>query len=90
MEPTLTGGSMKEKSFVGSWIRQTVRGKKQYYSVIDAIAGVTGSKNPRDYWYRVNRPDTAASSRQGFRPYFLTEELHSGRPAKASPEEESR
>ena len=46
---------MKEKSFVGSWIRQTARGKKQYYSVIDVIAGVTGSKNPRDYWYRVKK-----------------------------------
>lgn len=46
---------MKEKSLVGSWIRQTTRGKKQYYSVIDAIAGVTGSKNPRDYWYRVKK-----------------------------------
>lgn len=46
---------MKEKSLVGSWIRQTARGKKQYYSVIDAIAGVTGSKNPRDYWYRVKK-----------------------------------
>ena len=46
---------MKEKSFVGSWIRQTTRGKKRYYSVVDAIAGVTGSKNPRDYWYRVKK-----------------------------------
>jgi len=46
---------MKEKSFVGSWIRQTTRGKKRYYSVVDAIAGVTGSKNPRDYWYRIKK-----------------------------------
>ena len=46
---------MEEKSLVGSWIRQTTRGKKQYYSVIDAIAGVTGSKNPRDYWYRIKK-----------------------------------
>ncbi|MFH1620038.1 MAG: hypothetical protein ABIG11_09085, partial [bacterium] len=52
---------MKEKSFVGSWIRQTARGKKQYYSVIDAIAGVTGSKNPRDYWYRVKKRMAASS-----------------------------
>ena len=52
---------MKEKSFVGSWIRQTTRGKKRYYSVIDGIAGVTASKNPRDYWYHVkNRPMGAA------------------------------
>ncbi|HAH30804.1 MAG TPA: hypothetical protein DCL44_00645 [Elusimicrobia bacterium] len=46
---------MKEKTFIGSWIRQTTRGKKRYYSVVDAIEGVTGSKNPRDYWYRVKK-----------------------------------
>lgn len=46
---------MKEKPLALSWIRQTVKGRKQYYSVIDAIAGVTGSKNPRDYWYRVKK-----------------------------------
>ena len=46
---------MQERSFVGSWIRQTTRGKKRYYSVVDAIAGATSSKNPRDYWYRVKK-----------------------------------
>ena len=46
---------MKEKPLALRWIRQTVKGRKQYYSVIDAIAGVTGSKNPRDYWYRVKK-----------------------------------
>lgn len=46
---------MKENSFIRSWIRQTARGKKQYYSVIDVIASVTDSKNPRDYWYRVKK-----------------------------------
>ena len=39
------------------WIRQATRGKTRYYSVVDAIAGLAGSKNPRDYWYHVkNRP----------------------------------
>lgn len=46
---------MKERPLALSWIRQTAKGRKQYYSVIDAIAGVTGSKNPRDYWYRVKK-----------------------------------
>lgn len=46
---------MKERPLALRWIRQTARGRKQYYSVIDAIAGVTGSKNPRDYWYRVKK-----------------------------------
>lgn len=49
---------MKAKPLALRWIRQTTRGRKQYYSVIDAIAGVTGSKNPRDYWYRVKKRQT--------------------------------
>lgn len=48
---------MKEKSFVGSWIRQTTRNNVRYYSVVDAITGLVETKNPRDYWYHVkNRP----------------------------------
>ena len=31
------------------WIRRATRGTIHYYSVVDAIAGLTGSKNPRDY-----------------------------------------
>lgn len=46
---------MKEESFLASHIRQTARNRKRYYSVIDIVAGVTGSKNPRDYWYRVKK-----------------------------------
>lgn len=46
---------MTEDSFIGSSIRQTTRSRKRYYSVIDIVAGVTGSKNPRDYWYRVKK-----------------------------------
>lgn len=46
---------MEDDSFLDSRIRQTARNRKRYYSVIDIIAGVTGSKNPRDYWYRVKR-----------------------------------
>ncbi len=46
---------MEDESFLDSRIRQTARNKKRYYSVIDIVAGVTGSKNPRDYWYRVKK-----------------------------------
>lgn len=46
---------MKEDSFLDSRIRQTASNRKRYYSVIDIVAGVTGSKNPRDYWYRVKK-----------------------------------
>lgn len=48
---------MKEKSLVRSWIRDTIRNGVRYYSVVDAIAGIVDTKNPRDYWYHVkNRP----------------------------------
>ena len=48
---------MEEKSFVRSWIRDTVRNGVRYYSVVDAIAGTVDTKNPRDYWYHLkNRP----------------------------------
>jgi len=48
---------MEEKSLVRSWIRDTVRNGVRYYSVVDAIAGIVDTKNPRDYWYHVkNRP----------------------------------
>ena len=46
---------MEDDSFLDSRIRQTARNRKRYYSVIDIVAGVTGSKNPRDYWYRVKK-----------------------------------
>jgi len=46
---------MKENPFLGNNIRQTARNRKRYYSVIDIVAGVTGSSNPRDYWYRVKK-----------------------------------
>lgn len=46
---------MKEDSFLGNNIRRTARNRKRYYSVIDIVAGVTGSSNPRDYWYRVKK-----------------------------------
>lgn len=46
---------MKEDPFLDGRIRQTARNRKRYYSVIDIVAGVTGSKNPRDYWYRVKK-----------------------------------
>ena len=48
---------MEERSFVRSWIRDTVCNGVRYYSVVDAIAGTVDTKNPRDYWYHIkNRP----------------------------------
>ena len=42
---------MKEKSLVRSWIRDTTCNNVRYYSVMDAIAGIVDTRNPRDYWY---------------------------------------
>lgn len=53
---------MEDYSFIDSSIRQTARNRNRYYSVIDIIAGVTGSKNPRDYWYRVKKRRGTESS----------------------------
>ncbi len=38
---------MKEKSLVRSWIRDTTCNNVRYYSVMDAIAGIVDTRNPR-------------------------------------------
>jgi len=39
----------------GEWLRTVQRGKKSYSSVVDMVAALTNSKNPRDYWYRMKK-----------------------------------
>ena len=45
------------KKFEGSHIRSIWDEEKEewYFSVIDVVAVLTASKNPRDYWYRVKK-----------------------------------
>ena len=45
------------KTFEGSHIRsiQDEENEEWYFSVIDVVAVLTDSKNPRDYWYRVKK-----------------------------------
>ena len=47
--------------FKGKEIRKTIYNNEWWFSVIDVIAVLTDSKNPRDYWYkmkiRVNKED---------------------------------
>ena len=50
------GGPRKE----GSWLRQTTLRKTRCFSVVDIIAGLTDSKNPRDYWYRMKKRQMGA------------------------------
>lgn len=45
------------KTFEGSHIRSIwdEENEEWYFSVIDVVAVLTDSKNPRDYWYRVKK-----------------------------------
>ena len=58
--------------FKGKEIRKTIYNNEWWFSVIDVIAVLTDSKNPRDYWYkmkiRVNKED-------GFEPSTVCRQL---------------
>lgn len=43
------------KLFEGKQVRSVWNDEKEewYFSVVDVVAVLTDSKNPRDYWYRV-------------------------------------
>lgn len=54
------------KKFEGSHIRSIWDEEKEewYFSVIDVVAVLTDSKNPRDYWYRVKKRMTEEEKSQ--------------------------
>lgn len=41
--------------FQGKQIRRVMDGHEWFFSVVDLIAALTDSENPRDYWYRMKR-----------------------------------
>ena len=45
------------KLFEGNKIRSVWDNEKEewYFSVVDVVGVLTGSPNPRDYWYRVKK-----------------------------------
>ena len=45
------------KLFEGNKIRSLWDSEKEewYFSVVDVVCALTGSPNPRDYWYRVKK-----------------------------------
>ena len=45
------------KLFEGNTIRSVWDNEKEewYFSVVDVVGALTGSSNPRDYWYRVKK-----------------------------------
>jgi len=60
---------MKEEHiaiFRGKEIRKTIHNNEWWFSVVDVIAALTDSANPRDYWYkmkiRVKEEDNAELS----------------------------
>ena len=64
--------NLKIAVFKGKEIRKTIYNNEWWFSVIDVIAVLTDSKNPRDYWYkmkiRVNKED-------GFEPSTVCRQL---------------
>jgi hypothetical protein len=47
--------------FQGKQIRRTIHNNEWYFSVVDIIAVLTDSDNPRDYWYRMKRREQESS-----------------------------
>ncbi|MBW1790156.1 MAG: Bro-N domain-containing protein [Deltaproteobacteria bacterium] len=47
--------------FRGKNIRKTLHDGEWYFSIVDIIAALTDSENPRDYWYRMKQREKKAS-----------------------------
>jgi len=47
--------------FQGKQIRRVLHNNEWYFSVVDIIAALTDSDNPRDYWYRMKRREKESS-----------------------------
>jgi DNA-damage-inducible protein D len=50
--------------FKGKEIRRIIHDDEWYFSVVDIIAALTDSANPRDYWYRMKRREKESSGIQ--------------------------
>jgi len=47
--------------FKGREIRRVIHDNEWYFSVVDIVAALTDSVNPRDYWYRMKRREKESS-----------------------------
>ena len=47
--------------FKGKEVRRLLFQNEWYFSVVDIVAVLTGSENPRDYWYRMKQRETQSS-----------------------------
>ena len=50
--------------FQGKQVRRVLHNDEWYFSVVDIIAALTDSDNPRDYWYRMKRREKESSGIQ--------------------------
>ncbi|MEI8196929.1 MAG: hypothetical protein WCI73_13595 [Phycisphaerae bacterium] len=50
--------------FGAKQIRRTWHEEQWYFSVVDIIAALTDSENPRDYWYRMIQREQESSGIQ--------------------------
>jgi hypothetical protein len=57
--PTDSGGKMVV--FGAKQIRRIWHEEQWFFSVVDIIAALTDSLNPRDYWYRMKRREKESS-----------------------------
>jgi prophage antirepressor-like protein len=48
--------------FQGKQIRRVLHKGEWYFSVVDIVAALTDSDNPRDYWYRMKRREKESSN----------------------------
>ena len=53
--------STKIALFQGKEIRKVLHENEWYFSIVDIIAVLTDSENPRDYWYRMKQREKDSS-----------------------------
>jgi len=50
-----TNDMVKLAVFEGKQIRKTIHNDEWWFSVVDVVAVLTGSADPKDYWYRIKK-----------------------------------
>ena len=48
-----SASSLRMAVFKGREIRKTLHNNEWWFSVVDIVAALTDSANPRDYWYKM-------------------------------------
>lgn len=48
--------------FKGKQIQKTIHNNEWWFSIVDVVAALTDSQNPRDYWYKIKIREKDESS----------------------------